>query len=394
MFFIKFFYFLKGYVIIRVYGASVERFISICLARGIKLLELDRSTDGIMCVISNVDFMEMPEIASKCRVKVRIVERHGLYLLLRMAKKRMGFVLGALIFPVIIFIMSQFVWSVQINGVDKEKADEVRSNLFDMGIHEGVKVSELPCSSEVKFNLLEKIDGISWAWMYVEGTKVRVELREGIPIPDVPDESLPCDIVAVSAGLVENIVVEKGKGIVKTGDAVLEGDILIAGTIELPKSGGYYTTHADGRVIAKTSHTASGEFSLYREYKKYLDTKKRYTIKLFGWNIPLYRNTPVEFETYDKKEELWEATLGSNFHLGFGIIRDTYTETHIEKEELPYETAVEIARGKLEEEISKELTPGAQLFDSSIYTEKRDDTVYVSLTMNFTENIGAKKIFE
>lgn len=394
MFFIKFFYFLKGYVIIKVYGASVERFISICLARDIKLLELDRSTNGIMCVIPNADFVEIPDIASKCKVTVEIVKKCGLKVLLGRVEKRMGFVLGAVIFPVLIFIMSQFVWTVEICGVDSEKSLLVKDYLNNMGICEGALVSGLPPSSEVKFNLIQKFDGISWAWMYVEGTKVRVELREGIPIPEVMDESLPCDIVAISPGLIDSIVVEKGSGAVKVGDAVSVGDVLIAGTVNLDQSGGYFTTHADGRVFAKTSHTAAGEFFLYRECREYLDTIKRYRIKLFSLDIPLHTNKPIEYETYDKKEEMWEATLGDNFHLGFGIICDTYTETHITKEELPYETAVEIARCELEEQISKELTPGAELFDSSIYTEKRNDTVYVSLTMNFTENIGVKKLFE
>ena len=397
MFFVKFFYFLKGYVIIRVEGSSLERFISICIHRNIRLLELDKRVDNyIQCVVSRNDFKKLRPIVYKTKMKVRIVRKLGLPAFWKVVKRRMGFFVGILIFPLVIFIMSQFIWSIQINGVSINKTEEIKRCLNDMGIKEGMTVHSVPKASDVKFYLLDKFDYLSWAWVYVEGTRIRVEVREGIPIPEIQDDSRPCDIVAVRSGVVEEIITKKGRGIAKKGNVVSAGDVLVAGTVEFKDGAGFFTVHADGEVRAKTSHTASGTFPLYYEYQNDTgDVLKRYTIKAFKWDIPLYKNKPIPFETYTVSGGEWEASIGKGYYLGFGLKRDVYSEIIVHKEVIPYETAVEIARYRLENKIASELTVGAELKESNIYTEQLDDeTLYVSLTMNFTENIGIEKEFE
>ncbi len=391
MFFLKFFYFLKGYVIIKVYGASVERFITFCVKRNIKLLETDRGTDYLACVVSNADFLLIRGFSRRLGIRVRILEKHGAYLYLRRLKRHMGFLVGLIIFPLVVFIMSQFVWSVEINGVSKVKQREISEALCDMGISEGVRTASLPNASDVKFSLIDRVDGISWAWMYICGTKVMVEAREGIPIPKVPDEDEPCDVVSQVSGIVRDIVVLRGDALVKCGDAVLADDILIAGT-HTGKFGGISTTHASGRVSIETSHTASGVYPVFRSLEKKLSGScTKYYLKLFGANIPLsFKKVP--YTSYTQKNEFWEATLGEGFYLGFGVGRDTYVETVEYSEDIPYDTAVEIAKAELEEAISAELLPGAVLTDTRLTSYPTDEGVYVSLTMNFIENAGIEKI--
>jgi len=397
MFFIKFFYFLQGYVIIKAEGLSLERFISICVNRNIRLLEIDRRIDNyIMCIVSYPDFKKLRGVVRKTKVKITIVEKHGIWRLLRIIKRRTGFFIGALIFPLIIMVMSQFVWSVQVNGVSLDKTEEIKRCLYEAGIKEGIRVSRVPKASDLKFYLLDKFDYLSWAWVYLEGTKVRVEVREGIPIPGMTDYSKPCDIVALRSGLIEEIVTEKGKGIVKKGSIVNKGDVLIAGTVEINGGADYYTVHADGTVRAKTSHTESGVFPLFYEYEKATgDSIKNYTVKLFKWDLPLFYKKEIPFETYSINGGMWEAVIGKGFYLGFGLKRDIYNEIIVEKEAIPVETAAEIAKYELEERISSKLTPGAVLDETNIYTEQiDDDSIFVSLTMNFTENIGIEKEFK
>ena len=51
---------------------------------------------------------------------------------------------------------------------------------------------------------------------------------------------------------------------------------------------------------------------------------------------------------------------------------------------------LENAKNELEEKIAKELTPGAQLDDKSVEYEQTDnETIKVTVNMNFTENIAA-----
>lgn len=396
MFFIKFFYFLKGYVIIRVESLCVERFISICIRRGIRLLEIDkRDGNSFLCVVSNNDFRRMLPVVHKTKAKVSIVKKYGLNMLIRRLKNRMGFVIGAAVFPIMILVMSQFVWSVQVNGVSAADAAEISQCLEEWGISRGMLTCRMPSASDIKIKIMARFDDVSWAWVYSEGTRVRVEVRKGRPVPELEDIDVPCDIVAARSGIITEIVTERGSGCVRPGSAVSAGDILIAGTVE-NKNGGYYTVHAQGSVYANTSQTVSDEFPMYRDCIETTgECVKRYTLKFFAWDIPLFKDASPPFEHYTYSAGEWDAAFGESFYLGFGLKREIYEETLVTRVSVPYDTAVEAARFELEKRISENLLPGAVLDDSRIYAEKRsEDVVYVSLTMNFTEKIGTQRLFE
>ncbi len=396
MFFIKFFYFLKGYVIIRVESLCVERFISICIRRSIKLLEIDkRNENGFLCIVSNDDFKRMIPVVYKTKSRVRIVKKYGPHMIFDKVRKHIGFFIGLALFPAFVLFMSQFVWNVHINGVSYADVPEIQNRLDEWGVRPGVPVSRLPAASDIKIKLMDEFDDISWAWVYSEGTRVRVEVRKGTPVPRVDDISAPCDVVSARSGIISGVTVKRGRALVEPGSAVSEGDILIAGTVE-NKNGGFHTVHAEGAVYADTSHTASDEFPLYKDYD--IPTgqmKNRYTLKLFLWNIPLFRDENPPFENYTCSVGEWEAALGEKFYLGFGLKREVFKETVLKREPVPYDTAVEAARYVLEEEISELILPGSVLNDSRIQvTPVNDDKIFVRLTMNFTEKIGAQRLFE
>lgn len=396
MFFVKFFYFLKGYVIIRVESLCVERFISICIRRSIKLLEIDkRDENGFLCIVSNDDFKRMIPVVYKTKSRVRIVKKYGPEMVLNQVKRHIGFFIGLALFPAFLIVMSQFVWSVHINGVSEKELPEITERLENWGIGPGMLVSRLPAASDIKVKLMDEFNDISWAWVYSEGTRVRVEIKKGIPIPKVDDISVPCDVVSLKSGIISGVTIKRGEACVRPGSAVSEGDILISGTVE-NKNGGFHTVHAEGAVYADTSHTESGEFLLHKDYNIPTgNIEKYYTLNLFLWKIPLFweKNPPFESYTYSAGE--WEAMLGEEFYLGFGVKREIFEETVAKREQIPYDTAVEAARCVLEEKISKSILPGSVLNDSHIQVEKiSEDKISVLLTMNFTEKIGAQRLFE
>ncbi len=395
MFFLKFFYFLQGYVIIEVEGSSLERFISICIRRNIRLLDMDRNVNNrILCVVSNRDFKKMIHIVRKTKTRIRIVEKHGLIRLVRRLKNRMFFLAGAAAVPIFIVVMSQFIWSVSINGAPEDESIRIKEYLSSIGIREGALAASVPKASDVKYLILNEFKNVSWAWMYREGSKIRVEVRTGISPPKMNDKSKPCDIVASRSGIIEEIIVERGKGIVKKNEAVGEGDVLVAGTVDINDGSGYFTVHAEGSVRAKTSHTASGEFPMYKKYTVPGGNMiSRYTVKLFGLEIPLYFRNEIPYESYTRENILREARIGERYYIGIGIMKSIYREADIIKIDMPYDTAVAAARDALEERISGELPAGSVLEESRIYSEQRGENVYVMLTMNFTEDIGVEKEF-
>ena len=61
----KFFKFLYGYVIIKVYGKGAERFINICLRRNIDVWNIKPFDDGIEMCIYIKDFFHIRQVRKK-----------------------------------------------------------------------------------------------------------------------------------------------------------------------------------------------------------------------------------------------------------------------------------------------------------------------------------------
>ena len=73
----KIFKFLAGYVIIEITGKNKERFVNMCLEKGIRIISVTpKDKSFYMCVLRH-DFCRMRHIVRKCAVRVKIIEKHG-----------------------------------------------------------------------------------------------------------------------------------------------------------------------------------------------------------------------------------------------------------------------------------------------------------------------------
>lgn len=390
MFLNKFFYFIKGYVIIRAEGKNTERFINLCVRRGIRLIAPEKLSDGVLsAAIPMRDFLRLAPVAYKSGCRITIKSKHSPMHFIRSHRSGFAYAAGALFFPVLLMITSQFIWSVEINGAQDTDIQQLSALLAEHNIRVGGLKRNMPDPGTCKKIILNNTEGLTWAWVYTEGTKIRVEIREGRPAPDIPDTETPCDIVAARDGVVRTVSAKNGIALVRENAVVCEGDVLIAGTIDTVDFG-LYTVHADGEVYADTVHRAYGYYPTEKTvYTRTGTEKTRYSINLFSKNIPLYTDKAEPFEKYECKTEKWEASLGKSFRLGFGITRDTYYETQAQTQQLTKDYIAQAAREELEKQIASELNGHAVLTDSEFtLTETEQNTVFAELTMEFNENIG------
>lgn len=391
----KFFKFLYGYVIIRIYGNGAERFLNICLRRGIQVWNTRPCENGIEMCVQRRDFFLLREIVRKCRVKIRIEEKRGLFHMLRLYKKRYVFFIGIAVCLIMFAALSQFIWVVEINGVENSDINSIIETLDRIGIKSGALKSKLPEGMDIKREILNNTDGIAWAWVYIEGAKARVEIYEQTLPPNIIDKTVPCDIVASCDGVIKSMVVKNGEEAVKTGDAVKAGDVIVSGKVAAYKEGypeEYIFVHSIASVEAYTSHKRSGEYKAY--YESRMSTgkhKTHYSLELFGklFSLPARE---ISYDEYDVKEKRSELCIPFFGYTGIALSAVRYNEVTVNKEQLSVETAVEFAKNDLEEKISKELMPGSVLTDENIeYDIKDNETINVTLEMNFIENIAVQQ---
>ena len=88
---LKLFYFFRGYLWIRVSGASAERFINLCGIRHMMLWDIKKEEESYVMCISLKSFFEMKDIVRKTSTRVAVLKRIGLPFLMSGVKKRWFF---------------------------------------------------------------------------------------------------------------------------------------------------------------------------------------------------------------------------------------------------------------------------------------------------------------
>lgn len=266
-----------------------ERFLNLCAFYSVKVSS-PKIKDGVFtAVMSAQDYKDILPLARKAQIKLKVRSKKGLFFTLKKHHKRSGLAVGAVLFFVMIYALSGFVWNVNIVGDDDLPRAEIAEKLEQLGIFDGCKKSDLTAekSKLIRNNLLNNVDCLSWASLNLDGCILNVECRQKAKVPTSP-EYTPCNIIAKKGGKIISIKAYNGTPCVKTGGAVSPGQLLISGTVELT-NGSTIFCHADGEVLAEVENKLE-VFAPFKQTSKTTLTKPqtRSLVSFFGIDIPLF----------------------------------------------------------------------------------------------------------
>ncbi|MBP3359821.1 MAG: sporulation protein YqfD [Clostridia bacterium] len=385
MFLIKFFYFLKGYVIIEAYGKSVLKLISECAARGIKIYNIVRG-ERLRFAVCSSDLPELEKTAKETGAAVKVVRKCGLAYMLKSYRGRVLFPVGALVFVLFFAVASGFLWDIRIEGNDKITDEQVTALLSEIGVKPGVRLSKLPDAVTMKDHLIAGLENVPWAWVYVEGVRARVCIHEGTVPPVIVDESKPCDIIASRDGFITDMSVKKGMRMCMPGNAVNAGEVLISGFVELGEEKEGFEVHADGQVLALTHHEQTGTYSLSEERPEFTGAEKSiFEVTLFSKSFTVLKKPDYDYSITT------ESCFKPDFlakHMGFSITKRTFREAVRNTVQLPYEWVLEYAKRDLTARIAAELGSFSRLQSEDFLVSENGGSITVTAKMDFTESIG------
>lgn len=389
MFLIKIFHFLKGYVILSIWGQNKEGFLDSAIKKGIKPVFVKNENHRLVIKISINDFFRLRSVRPSA--KIHIEKKCGAVFWAKKLKKRKMFAIGGIVFLLMFVLGSQFIWDIRYEGAEGCNMEALEEAVHLAGLYKGMPKCRIKSGYEMKNIILNNAEDICWAWVYIKGTRAVVEVRRSIIPPQIFDKNIPCDIIAARSGIIKRVITYSGRAVAEENQAVAPGDTIISGTYEFENQPGYQV-HALGVVEAYTEHRRTGEFGLNYCYKKYTGNARRFlTLKFFKWEVPFYFRKKIGFDEYDLQEKDFDLSIKEHY-TGLGIRVKTAKEYITEKEPISYELAVELAKLELEKQISEELLPGAEKLDSQCLPEKIDEeTVRVTVIMNFIEKIGTEK---
>lgn len=390
----KIFKFRSGYVIIKVVGKNKERFVNLCLENGFDICDVKPEGDGFVLAVSDLDFMNLKHIVRESGVKIRILEKHGVRRFIRKNRRRVMLPVGAVLVVLFFAFMPKYIWCVEVEGAKNADTEKIMRILADKNVYPGAKKKDIADLGEIKNAVVFGVDGINWAWLYVDGAKARLCVSEGSAAPVLTDKTAPATIIAANDGYVRIAEVKRGERRVTAGDSVSRGDVLVSGKVSVSIEGEtekYTYVNSEARIIADTVRVETGTFSTEEILRKKTgNTKKRIAFTVFGREYFPFGKADEVYKKSDISAKNYDVSLPFVGYLGFGMSIYEACEVEEYRHKLDKDEVLSRAAERLEEKICKTLGNEAERTSEKLTYTVDGDEYTVTLRMNFRENIGIK----
>lgn len=383
--------YLIGYLIIKVEGLSLEKFINLTISNGVFLWGIRRSGYTTMTACISVSgFKKLKGIARKVRCRVRIVDKKGLpFLLVRLRRRKMLFV-GLAAFFIILYGLSSFIWTVDVEGNVKVPEDKLLNALAKYGIKPGAFKKGLDISA-IENRLVIDVPDIWWASIQLKGTKAIVKVVEAAQPPPMIDKDTPCNIVASKDGIIHEIVVLEGQPLVKQGDTVKKGQLLVSGVVEDSETMTTRFVHAMAQVVARTWYEGRAVCSLDKGLTRRTGRKVVHRFLDMGQWVLEYQKGDIPFKHYEVEEKRVPFFGEGRFLPVTLIVREYY-----EVEKLPLSASLqqlkEIAQKEAMEDVNKKIPSDAKIVDKQVkYDMIEGKEVKVTVYVEVLEDIAQEQ---
>jgi len=379
-----------GYVHVRIEGFFVERTMSQAINRKIFFWNVKKEKEAIAYAnIGIKDYKDFIKIAKSNKCKVKIIQKRGFPFIFNKYRKRK--VLLALVFVVciVLFVMSNFIWNVQVEEIEKINKEEIMQELEKQGIKVGKYKRDLDFAKIIDKIRLDRAD-ISWIGIEIDGTNAIVKIVEAEEKPSLIDDKDYCNIVSDKEAEIVKISAQNGIPVVKPGDIVTKGDMLIAGWLEGKYTGTRYV-HAAGEIQAKVWYTKKERIQFNQVLKeKTGNMENKYEIKINNFTINLYK-TLSKFENYDTIYTSNKLKIFSNFYLPIELIKRTNYELTEKKITYGIEEAKNLGVEQILKELQGQLENTDNILQKYVNTYAGEDYIDVEVTLEVLENIGTKE---
>lgn len=398
--------FFKGFYSIVVSGFGAERFINLCRLKNITLWDLKLSGQNEYHMkITVQDYNTLEEIINKTGVTADIQKKYGLPFLFQGKKNRLFYLIFICIAVFLIFFSNRFVWKIEYEGNYSITEEQLKDFLYENGVREGIKKEKIPYEV-LEENLRLTFPVIKWCSVSLKGNTLTLRVEENTLLKDKEGEItdfIYSDIVAENDGEIISVMVRNGLSLVKAGDSVKKGQILVTGAVpvynddETLKKYHYYDADAD--VFIKSEITYEENLDTDYLSKEYTGrkTQNRY-LKIGDINIQFPKK--VSFAYYDTYVTTQRFSLFHRLFLPvyYGIYE--YREYYLIQKKYTDEEVVFLFNKNLSNYYARLEEKGVQILENNVKIEhnerewilKGDFTVSVYNTLKEYRKIAENEI--
>ena len=389
--------YIQGYLKIRVTGYSPERFLNLCKNKKISVWGLKSSHNAYDMYITVSGFRKIKPILRKTQTKVSIIERFGLPFFFHKYRKRKLFFIGVGISAFIIYCMTFFIWNIDLDGNQTITDDVLMEYLESHHIYHGMFKHKVDCDQIVK-DIRKNFDEIIWVSVSMDGTRLFIQVKENADNFHALEEAEPSDIIANKSGVVVSIITRNGVPLIKPGDVVTNGDLIISGTIDVLNDAKEVVSQnyvkADADIVLQTTEVYEDYIAKEYEVKNYTKKKKSaLNIKCgnYHFRLGVLKNSYKSSETHTSENQV---KIGENFYLPLSFGKTKIIEYQTQTKEYTNEELETLLRTNFEYYCNELEEKGVVILEKNLQItyDQGGARAYATLTLHESVGISRKII--
>lgn len=386
-------YILLGYIELKADIDNLVGLLNICMYNSIPYTDFKVYSDGSgsMKVRSTV-IQKLSDECSKANVHIDKTDSGGLAIFIYNNRHRYGIFIGIICAIALVFASESFIWDIRVTGNKQLTSTYIIELLSDYGLKVGSFIRNVN-TNKIENKITLDSDEISWISVNILGTVAEVEVVERRIPEEKQNSGSPANIVAKKGGVIEYIEPYRGNIIVKNGDIVDAGDLLISGVFDSSYVGFRYT-RAQGNVFAKTVTEFDIEIpyeylsKVYKEEEKY-----EKTLNFFGFSLNISKKYGNDTSMYDTIRIVKNIRLPDGTIMPVGTTTKRYLEYEYITAKRTENEAEHLAYFELTQRINTELG-NALVLKKTITPRISDNSFSLHCTVICLENISQAVDFD
>lgn len=307
--------FFFGYVRVSLQGRGIERFLNECVRQKMIIWNVKKlEEEHVTCYMHLADVKQIRVILRKHECELHFTGRFGLPFWKKRLLRNSGFTIGFFLCFVLILLLSNIVWRVEIKGAKPDTEYLLIKELEKMGVKQGELQFQLPDIETIQRTLTNNVSSVTWIGVEQRGTSYHFQVVEKNE-PKKEEPLSPRNLVAKKEAVITKIFIEEGKQVVAVNERVEKGQILVSGIYG--KEDNPIRVAAKGIVLGETWYESNVEvpikttFQVFtgeflqknylvfgnvrmlvwgfenNTYKQFKAEEYKYPIHFFGWTLPV-----------------------------------------------------------------------------------------------------------
>ena len=270
---------------------------------------------------------------------------------------------------------SQFVTDIYIQVPEGIKKEDIRKELYQVGLKPGVYKKSID-RKEIRDHIMLKFNDVAYLSINVKGTNIFVTVTKKAETLKSVEQSNYCNIIAKKDGIIEKVIARSGNSVVQKGDIVRKGDVLINGS----------NNKSIPEVWATTFYEASKSASYEEVVKEKTGNKKNvYTLSFYDNKYTIRRN--IKYNDYVIENQEYKLSLG-NYTFPLKLKVSTFYETEDKKIEKDKEQVKKELKEKTLKELDYIIPASARIVDSKHDYKVNKNMLEYTITVQTSENIA------